>query len=193
MTPGGLDDQSGQPEPGQSQPGQRQAGPPEPQPDQAQPHQAQPHQAQPHQAQPHQPQFGSPPPPPQYGPPPPQYGPPPPQYGPPRPQYGPPGPYGPQFGYAGRRTNNLAIAAICCGIGQVIAGPFAAVPAIILGVMSLGQVRQTGEDGRGMAIAGIVLGIAGLILDVIFVIIFIAFWHHVSTQFPSPPNSPGFP
>jgi Domain of unknown function (DUF4190) len=82
---------------------------------------------------------------------------------------------------------------MCCGIGQVIAGPFAAVPAIILGIMSVGQVRQTGEDGRGMAIAGIVLGIAGLILDVIFVIFFIAFWHHVTTQFPSPPNSPGFP
>jgi hypothetical protein len=82
---------------------------------------------------------------------------------------------------------------LCCGIGQVIAGPFAGIPAVILGIMSLGQVRQTGEDGHGMAVAGIILGIVGLILDVILIIFFIAVWHHVTTQFPSPGNSPSFP
>jgi predicted PurR-regulated permease PerM len=44
-----------------------------------------------------------------------------------------------------------------------------------------------------MAVAGIILGIVGLILDVILIIFFIAVWHHVTTQFPSPGNSPSFP
>jgi len=44
-----------------------------------------------------------------------------------------------------------------------------------------------------MAIAGIILGIIGPLLTVIFIIFFIAFWHHVTTQFPSPGSSPSFP
>jgi Domain of unknown function (DUF4190) len=103
--------------------------------------------------------------------------------------YGPP-PYGPgAYGQPGqgpygwqqpRRTNSLAIAALCCGIAQVIAGPLTGIPAIILGYVSMGQIRQTGEDGRGMAITGIVLGIAGLLLTVLVIIIFISIAHSIS-------------
>jgi hypothetical protein len=106
-----------------------------------------------------------------------------------QPPYGPPpygqGPYGqPGQGPYGwqqpRRTNSLAIAALCCGIAQVIAGPLTGIPAIILGYVSIGQIRQTGEDGRGMAITGIVLGIAGLLLTVLVIIIFISIAHKIS-------------
>jgi hypothetical protein len=44
----------------------------------------------------------------------------------------------------------------------------------VLGYISIGQIRRTGEDGRGMAITGIVLGIAGVLLSVLLVIIVIA-------------------
>jgi Domain of unknown function (DUF4190) len=112
------------------------------------------------------------------------------QYGQSQPQYGQPaGGYSqPQYGQAmpygrvGRGTNSLAIAALCCGIGQVFAGPIAGIPAVILGFMSLGQIARTGEDGRGMAITGLVLGIVGLILTVLFIILFIAVWRHVTSS-----------
>lgn len=94
------------------------------------------------------------------------------------PQSGPAMPYG----RVGRGTNSLAIAALCCGIGQVIAGPIAGIPAVILGFMSLGQIARSGEDGRGMAITGLVLGIIGLILTALFIVLFIAFWDHVTSS-----------
>jgi hypothetical protein len=104
-----------------------------------------------------------------------------------QPPYGQPGPYvqgsagWPQM--AGRRTNSLAIAALCCAIGQVIAGPFAGIAAIVLGTVSLNQIRQSGEDGRGMAITGLVLGIVGTVLAVFLLIFLLAIVHGVSTNF----------
>jgi Domain of unknown function (DUF4190) len=112
----------------------------------------------------------------------PPYGPPPPghYWGP---GYGQPGPYAPP-----RRTNSLAIAALCCGIGQCVAGPFAAIAALILGPMALSQIRQSGEDGRGMAIAGIILGAVGLILGVILLVVFLVIVHHITSQLPPAPG-----
>lgn len=97
--------------------------------------------------------------------------------------FGEPGAYGPpqvgQPGWAqpGRqlplRTNSLAIAALSCAIAQVIAGPLSGIPAIVLGVMSMREIRRTGERGHGMAMAGLVLGIIGLILAVLALILII--------------------
>jgi hypothetical protein len=53
-------------------------------------------------------------------------------------------------------TNGLAIAALCCGIAGFV--PFAAVVAIVLGIVALSQLKRVVQAGRGMAIAGIVLG-----------------------------------
>jgi len=105
---------------------------------------------------------------------------------PPPPPYGPGGPYvqvgagWPQM--AGRRTNSLAIAALCCSIGQVIAGPFAGIAAIVLGTISLKQIRVSGEDGRGMAMTGLILGIVGTILAVAAILFFIAVFHDITTN-----------
>ena len=117
----------------------------------------------------------------------------PPQYGQGAPQYGQPAGYGPPqfgqaapYGRAGRGTNSLAIAALCCGIGQIIAGPLAGIPAVILGFMSLGQISRTGEDGRGMAITGLVLGIVGLMLTVLVIILIIAIAHNVTSSSMAP-------
>jgi Domain of unknown function (DUF4190) len=89
------------------------------------------------------------------------------------------GPVSPQFqhDYAirPRRTNSLAIAALSCGIGQLVAGPLSGVPAIVLGAMSLRQIRDTGEDGHAMAVTGLVLGIVGTVLFVVGVALVIAF------------------
>lgn len=105
---------------------------------------------------------------------------------PPPPQYGQTGPYvqvgagWPQM--AGRRTNSLAIAALCCSIGQVIAGPFAGIAAIVLGAISLKQIQVSGEDGRGMAITGLVLGIVGTVIAVFLFVFIIAIFHNIATN-----------
>ncbi|WP_323095573.1 DUF4190 domain-containing protein [Intrasporangium sp. YIM S08009] len=53
-------------------------------------------------------------------------------------------------------TNGLAIAALCCGIAGLL--PIAAVVGIVLGIVALKQLRRVVQGGRGLAIAGIVLG-----------------------------------
>lgn len=75
-------------------------------------------------------------PPPYGGPPPPPYG-----YAPPPPGYPPPA----------RPTNSLAVASLICAFLLAPLG-------IVFGHVSLSQIKRTGEDGRGMAIAGLVIG-----------------------------------
>ncbi|MEJ2869835.1 DUF4190 domain-containing protein [Actinomycetospora sp. OC33-EN08] len=66
----------------------------------------------------------------------------------------PPGPYGPYGPYAPvAPTNSLALAALLCGI-------FVAPVGIVLGIMARKQIRQTGEQGDGMALAGLIIGAA---------------------------------
>ncbi len=92
-------------------------------------------------------------------------------------------------GMATQATNSLAIASLICGIVQIFIPFFAAIAAVILGHVARRQIRQTGEQGAGMAIAGMVLGYVGLALTIISVILFVAFVVVVAhnTQVP-PPN-----
>jgi hypothetical protein len=133
-----------------------------------------------------QPQYGTPgnyPPPPPYGGapgygPPPGY--PPPGYGAPgygAPGYGAPG-YGPSgygapghpaYGAQPTKTNALAIASLVasvvslCGIGS-IAG-------IILGVVAINQIKVSGESGRGLALAGIIVGAVTLLFSMLWLVL----------------------
>lgn len=68
-------------------------------------------------------------------------------------------PYG-----ASEKTNTMAIVAL---IGSIVG--FSAI-ASILGFVALSQIKKTGEKGRGMAIAGIVIGLATLVLYIILII-----------------------
>jgi Domain of unknown function (DUF1707)/Domain of unknown function (DUF4190) len=65
------------------------------------------------------------------------------------------------------RTNGYAMASFACGIGQLLIGPFATIPAIMFGHMARNQIRRTGERGAGLALAGLVLGWGALILGII--------------------------
>ena len=105
-------------------------------------------------------------------PPPGQHQPPPGQYPPPPGQYGyQQAPYYPAA--AVPRNNPVAIAALVCGLAQFVLGLLLvgnillAIPAIICGAIGLRQINQRGERGRGMAIAGLVLGILGVVYFVI--------------------------
>lgn len=105
----------------------------------------------------------------------PPYGPVPPQFG--APPYGtpagyPPPPYTYGYGYAPQQggTNGMAIAAMVCGI----CGFACLVPGlvgIILGIVALPQIKRSGQSGRGMAIAGIVVGALWIVGFVVLVIV----------------------
>ncbi len=75
------------------------------------------------------------------------------------------------------RTNSLAIASLACGVGQLFLGPLSTFPAIVLGHMARREIRRTGENGRGMAAAGLVLGWTGfafLVLACLFIVVIIS-------------------
>jgi len=59
-----------------------------------------------------------------------------------------------------RRTNGLAIASMVLGIVWI--WWIGSVLAVIFGFVSLKQIKERDEGGRGMAIAGLVLGLVGV-------------------------------
>jgi hypothetical protein len=98
-----------------------------------------------------------------------------------------PGQYAPNqaMPYGGQRTNPMAIAAIVCGGAQLFFGLLTGIPAIILGHLARRQIRQTGENGAGLALAGLILGYVGVaicaLLIVFIVVIAVAASHHAGS------------
>ncbi|NHP16432.1 DUF4190 domain-containing protein [Rhodococcus sp. IC4_135] len=87
------------------------------------------------------------------------------QYG--QAQYGqPPYPYGQPNQFAGGYappmrpvgTNGLAIASLVVSLVGGCAWSIGGIVGIILGIVALNQIKQTGQEGRGLAIAGIAIG-----------------------------------
>ncbi len=60
------------------------------------------------------------------------------------------------------RTNHLAAISLTFGIGQFIFPIFGAIIAIVCGHVSRSQIKHTGEQGDGLALAGLILGYVGL-------------------------------
>ncbi|MFZ4372298.1 MAG: DUF4190 domain-containing protein [Mycobacterium sp.] len=116
--------------------------------------------------------YPPPPPPPAYGGYPP-YGPPPGAdpyqpigYAPP-PEYGAPYPTG--YGYPAQQagTNSLAIfslvasvVGLLCGVGSIVG--------IVLGSIAISQIKKTRQGGYGLAVAGIVVGVASLVISIVW-------------------------
>jgi hypothetical protein len=67
-----------------------------------------------------------------------------------------------------RRTNSMAIAAIITAV-------FVAPVGIVLGFVARSQIKRTGEDGKALATAAIVVGIAQLVLAIIVLVAYVAF------------------
>jgi hypothetical protein len=67
-------------------------------------------------------------------------------------------------------TNGLAIASLACGLAQFAFGPLTTIPAIVLGHMARHQIKRTGEQGAGMALAGLLLGWAAVALGVLAIL-----------------------
>ena len=88
------------------------------------------------------------------------------------------------------RTNGLAIASLACGVAQVMVGPLATIPAIVLGYLARSQIKRTGEQGAGLALAGLMLGWAALILGMIFMAVVLAMSARVQGTAPAPMPMP---
>ncbi|WP_353987327.1 DUF4190 domain-containing protein [Ruicaihuangia caeni] len=68
-----------------------------------------------------------------------------------------------------QKTNVLAIVSLVTSIiGMSLIG-------IITGHIALSQIKRTGENGRGLALAGTIIGYAGIVLSVILVLAFLPF------------------
>jgi len=87
--------------------------------------------------------------------------PPPPSYG--QSPYGAPAPQG---------TNTKAIWALVLGILGVLCCSPLGIVALILGRSAQTEIAQTGQGGQGMAKAGFILGIVGIVFMVIAAILF---------------------
>ena len=93
-----------------------------------------------------------------------------------------PAPYGqppyeqPPYGYGyppPRRTNGMAIASMVLGIVWLYW--IGSILALVFGYIARKQIRERGESGDGMAIAGIVLGWIGVgVLALVFVVAVVA-------------------
>lgn len=64
-----------------------------------------------------------------------------------------------------RRTNGFAIAALVCGL----VGGVGSVLALVFGFTARRQIAATGESGKGMALAGIILGFVGILILLLLV------------------------
>lgn len=118
------------------------------------------------------------------GPPPGGYPPPPPGGYPPPPSGGYPPPPPPGGGYPGSSaypgadpaspaagTNGMAIASLVCSLLGWLCG-LGAILGIVFGFIALNQIKERGQGGRGLALAGITIGIVAIVVAVIVAVIF---------------------
>jgi len=113
--------------------------------------------------------------------------PPPPGYNPPPQPYGQPGQQPPpgyqQFGnqpVGNQRTNGMSVASLVLSLVNIIpcfwAFPLPALLGVIFGFVGKNQIaKDAGQKGRGLAIAGLAVGVVFLIVGVIF-------WVYISTS-----------
>ena len=103
------------------------------------------------------------------------------------------------------KTNSRAVAAMVCGVAEFFTFGLTSIPAVILGHLARGEIRQTGEAGDGLAVTGLILGWLAIGLWLLFwagVLVAgvglgghgMVFHHHigpapaVNVQVPQPPN-----
>ena len=75
------------------------------------------------------------------------------------------------------KTNILAIVALVTGIAGLTVVPFvSSIVAVVTGHMARKEVRRTGEQGDGLALAGLITGYIGIGLGLLVAVLLIAFF-----------------
>ena len=68
-------------------------------------------------------------------------------------------------------TNGLAIASLVVSLAGGCFYSLGGIVGIILGIVALNQIKQTGQQGRGLAIAGIAVGAAFLAIFAVILVV----------------------
>lgn len=80
------------------------------------------------------------------------------------PPYGESHPYATGYGNPQRPTNSLAIASLVCAFVLAPLG-------VVFGHMSLSQIKRTGEQGRGLAVAGLIVSYLVIVAAIVVVVV----------------------
>jgi peptidyl-prolyl cis-trans isomerase B (cyclophilin B) len=110
----------------------------------------------------------------------------PPPYYPPPPHYGSPYGSGPYPYPAPPPTNGMAIASLICAFVFAPLG-------IVFGHISLSQIKKTGEEGRGLAIAGLVISYLVTVLSIVVVVAGVVFFSWVAREVERTGGGAGIP
>ena len=91
------------------------------------------------------------------------------------------------------KTNSQAIISLICGIGQIVPlmGAFLTIPAIVLGHTARRQIKRTGENGAGLALAGLTLGWIGaafLLLVILAIVLMVVAYSGSGHPVPAHPR-----
>lgn len=83
----------------------------------------------------------------------------------------------PAYGYQqqGPKTNTLAIVSLVASLSSLILG-ITSIVGIITGHIALSQIKKTGENGRGLALGGLISGYVLTALGIIALILLAVFW-----------------
>ena len=72
-------------------------------------------------------------------------------------------------------TNQVAIVALVAAISSWVVFPvFGALIAVVAGHIARGQIRRTGESGKGLALAALVIGYVHLVVVTVAAIVWVA-------------------
>lgn len=72
-----------------------------------------------------------------------------------------------------RPTNALAWVSLGLAVGAMLLGTLASIAAVICGHIARRQIRETGQQGDGLAVAGLVVGYLGIAVSVLLVVFFV--------------------
>ncbi len=74
----------------------------------------------------------------------------------------------------GGGTDAFSIVSLCCGVAILFTVGLTGPAALVFGIISLNRIKRTGDRGRGMAIAGIVLGAIGTLFLGLYIALVLA-------------------
>ena len=69
------------------------------------------------------------------------------------------------------KTNALAVVSLFASIVGLLTG-IGLIVGIVCGHIALSQIKKRGEQGRGSALAGLIIGYVGLVLGIIILVVF---------------------
>ncbi|HEX4058756.1 MAG TPA: DUF4190 domain-containing protein [Galbitalea sp.] len=91
------------------------------------------------------------------------------------PYYAPqPGAAQPRYYSSPRATNTLAIIALIASCAGLLV-PLADIAGVVMGFIALNQIKRTGENGHGMALAAVIVGFAVFFLELLVVAAYFVF------------------